>query len=77
MKGNTYIIIAFFIITLFNNSCSDYHWTDDYCNDCAGTRLWTDVNNDSHTCFASQEECLDWVSKHKPYDDVCLKCGDD
>lgn len=73
MKRIKYIIIVFFIITLFNSSCVDDSWNE-WCDECSGTGLWTDTYNNSHTCFATKEECMEWVSKHKPYDDVCFQC---
>lgn len=76
MKSVKYGVFGFLMITLFTNSCSEVHWSDEYCDDCSGTGLWTDVNNDSHTCFSTQEECMEWVRNHKPNDDVCIKCGD-
>jgi len=76
MRSIKYTIIGIFIITLFTNSCGKDHWSDQYCYECIGTGLWTDFNNNSHHCYETQEECMEWVREHEPDGEVCIQCGD-
>ena len=67
MKSNRCIMVAFFIVTLLNSSCSDT-FVDDidlkFCGKCANTGRWTVDSLDFNPCFSSKTECLDWAKKN-------------
>ncbi len=78
MKSYKYIIIVFFIITLFNSSCGVDSYTaiieKEFCDKCAYTGQWKVHKIDVSPCFKTQEECLDWAKKNGYLDKGCVFC---
>lgn len=79
MKRKKYIIAAFFIITLFSNSCSDDAFVGDidlkFCGKCANTGKWTVDSLDFNPCFLTKAECLIWATKNGYSDKGCVLCN--
>lgn len=79
MKRNKHIMIVFFIITLFNNSCSDDALVGDidlkFCGKCANSGRWTVDSLDFNPCFSTKAECLDWAKKNGYSDKECVLCN--
>ena len=78
MKRNRYIIIVFFIITLFNSSCGEDTYTDviekEFCGPCANTGQWKVHKIDVSPCFKTQAECIDWAKTNGYQDKGCVFC---
>lgn len=68
MKRNRYIIIAFFISTLFNSSCGEDTYTEtiekEFCGPCAFTGQWKVYQIDASPCFKTNAACLDWAKNN-------------
>ena len=79
MKANEYIVIAFFIGTLFNNSCSSDTFVEDidlkFCGKCARTGKWTVDSLDYTPCHSTKAACLDWAKKNGYSDKECILCN--
>jgi hypothetical protein len=78
MKRKRYLIIAFFIITLFNSSCGEDTYTDiiekEFCGPCAHTGQWKVYKTDASPCFKTNAACLDWAATNGYSDKGCVFC---